>query len=180
MTASTCTCPTKKPVRGVFACFVFHSGDPANWRTWNFALVTASPFEFDPGANDKARRYKVYHDSQTWTSCVTSISGQEAEIPNFQKFPVGWLGVAALARPVRAAPERVLERSSQPPRQYPELTAKVPFASLGSPGRTCAIRTYKKDPNLLTDKLPGNDLRAGTDHSSSPLCSISTVIGTHA
>ena len=32
--------PSKKPVRGVFACFVFHSGDPRELADlWNFALV---------------------------------------------------------------------------------------------------------------------------------------------
>ncbi|MFP6906605.1 MAG: hypothetical protein VCG02_15395 [Verrucomicrobiota bacterium] len=32
-----------KPVRGVFACFVFHSGDPRELADlWNFALVTGS------------------------------------------------------------------------------------------------------------------------------------------
>ena len=31
----------KEPVRGVFACFVFHSGDPRELANlWNFALVT--------------------------------------------------------------------------------------------------------------------------------------------
>ena len=34
-----------KPVRGVFTCFVFHSGDPRELADlWNFALVTVRPF----------------------------------------------------------------------------------------------------------------------------------------
>ena len=56
-----------KTVRGVFACFVFHSGDPRELSDlWNFALVTVPwPFEYDLGVNDKRNgRYKVGHASQ--------------------------------------------------------------------------------------------------------------------
>jgi len=48
-----------KPVRGVFACFVFHSGDPRELADlWNFALVTVPwPFEYDLGVNAGGKLY---------------------------------------------------------------------------------------------------------------------------
>jgi len=56
-----------KTVRGVFACFVFHSQDPRELADlWEFALVTVPwPFEYDLGHNDKRNgRYKLGHPAQ--------------------------------------------------------------------------------------------------------------------
>ena len=56
-----------KPVRGVFVCYVFHSGDPRELADlWDFALVTVPwPFEYDLGHNDKRNgRYKLGHPAE--------------------------------------------------------------------------------------------------------------------
>lgn len=56
--------PNVKVVRGVFVCYVFHSGDPRELaRVWQFALATVPwPFEYDLGVNDKRNgRFKLGH-----------------------------------------------------------------------------------------------------------------------
>ena len=56
--------PGDKPVRGMFVCFVFHSGDPRELaRLWNFALVTVPwPFEYDLGHSRPGDRGQRAHD----------------------------------------------------------------------------------------------------------------------
>ena len=155
-----------KPVRGVFACFVFHSGDPRELADlWNFALVTVPwPFEFDLGVNDKRNgRYKVGHDSQDMDLLLRYLdhAAKRLKRPELSKVPlVGWLGQNGsrlCADLYERAPERVLAWSDSFPnrlRQYPELTAKVPFAFAWEASKAdlrSGIRTYKKDPNPPAD-----------------------------
>ena len=155
-----------KPVRGVFACFVFHSGDPRELADlWNFALVTVPwPFEFDLGVNDKRNgRYKVGHDSQDMDLLLRYLdhAAKKLKRPELSKVPlVGWLGQNGsrlCADLYERAPERVLAWSDSFPnrlRQYPELTAKVPFAFAWEASKAdlrSGIRTYKKDPNPPAD-----------------------------
>ena len=155
-----------KPVRGVFACFVFHSGDPRELADlWNFALVTVPwPFEFDLGVNDKRNgRYKVGHDSQDMDLLLRYLdhAAKKLKRPELSKVPlVGWLGQngSRLCTDLyERAPERVLAWSDSFPnrlRQYPELTAKVPFAFAWEASKAdlrSGIRTYKKDPNPPAD-----------------------------
>ena len=57
----------ERPVRGIFVCFVFHSGDPRELADlWNFALVSVPwPFEYDLGHNDKRNgRFQLGHPAQ--------------------------------------------------------------------------------------------------------------------
>ena len=44
-----------KSVRGIFVCYVFHSGDPRELaRLWNFALVMVPvEYEYDVGFHDR-------------------------------------------------------------------------------------------------------------------------------
>ena len=128
-----------KPVRGVFACFVFHSGDPRELADlWNFALVTVPwPFEYDLGFNDKRNgRYKLGHPVQDMGLLLRYLdhAGKAKKHPELSSVPlVGWLGQngSRMCTDLYArAPERVLAWSDSFPnrlRQYPELTAKVPF-----------------------------------------------------
>ena len=77
-----------KPVRGVFACFVFHSQDPRELADlWNFALVTVPwPFEYDLGINDKRNgRYQAGHPMQNMGLLL-----------RYTKLAIGWaIGIAA-------------------------------------------------------------------------------------
>jgi len=129
-----------KPVRGVFACFVFHSGDPRELADlWNFALVTVPwPFEYDLGHNDKRNgRYKLGHETQDMGLLLRYLerAAEDTKHPELSTVPiVGWLGQGgshSCADLYDRAPDRVLAWSDSFPnrlRQYPELTTKVPFA----------------------------------------------------
>ena len=155
-----------KPVRGVFACFVFHSGDPRELANlWNFALVTVPwPFEYDLGVNDKRNgRYKVGHASQDMGLLLRYLddAGKKLNRPELSKVPiVGWLGQNGsrlCADLFERAPERVLAWSDSFPnrlRQYPEMTKKVPFPFAWEASKAdlrTGTRTYKKDPNPPAD-----------------------------
>jgi len=155
-----------KPVRGVFACFVFHSGDPRELSDlWNFALVTVPwPFEYDLGVNDKRNgRYKEGHASQDMGLLLRYLehAAKKLNRPELSKVPlVGWLGQNGsrlCADLFERAPERVLAWSDSFPnrlRQYPELTAKVPFSfawEVSKADLRSGTRTYKKDPNPPAD-----------------------------
>ena len=129
-----------KPVRGVFACFVFHSGDPRELADlWNFALVTVPwPFEYDLGHNDKRNgRYKLGHATQDMGLLLRYLdrAAKDTKHPELSTVPiVGWLGQngsGMCADLYARSPDRVLAWSDSFPnrlRQYPELTQKVPFA----------------------------------------------------
>lgn len=129
-----------KPVRGVFVCFVFHSSDPRELaRLWNFALVTVPwPFEFDLGVNDKRNgRFKLGHPSQDMGLLLRYLehAAKETKHPELATVPlVGWLGQNGShlgADLFKRAPQRVIAWSDSFANrlaQYPELTAKVPFA----------------------------------------------------
>jgi hypothetical protein len=132
--------PDSKAVRGVFACFVFHSADPRELaRLWNFALVTVPwPFEYDLGINDKRNgRYQVGHAMQNMGLLLRYL-GRAAEAtkrPELAAVPiVGWLGQNGshfCADLERRAPDRVLAWSDSFPdrlRHFPEMTARLPFA----------------------------------------------------
>ena len=129
-----------KPVRGVFVCFVFHSGDPRELaRLWNFALVTVPwPFEFDLGVNDKRNgRFKLGHPAGDMGVLLRYLehAAKETKHPELATVPmVGWLGQNGshlCADLFKRAPQRVLAWSDSFANrlaQFPELTAKVPFA----------------------------------------------------
>jgi len=143
----------ERPVRGVFVCFVFHSGDPRELADlWNFALVTVPwPFEYDLGHNDKrSGRYKLGHEAQDTRLLLRYLERAAAETkhPELATVPiVGWLGQNGshlCADLLAHAPDRVLAWSDSFPnrlRQYKELTQRVPFA--------------------FAWEIPKNDLRAG-------------------
>ena len=142
-----------KPVRGVFVCFVFHSGDPRELADlWNFALVTVPwPFEFDLGHNDKRNgRFKLGHEAQNMGLLLRYLeyAAKETRHPELATVPlVGWLGQNGshlCADLHQRAPERVLAWSDSFPnrlRQFSELTQRVPFA--------------------FAWEIPKNELRAG-------------------
>jgi hypothetical protein len=132
--------PGVKSVRGVFACFVFHSQDPRELaRLWKFALVTVPwPFEYDLGHNDKRNgRYKLGHPMGDMGLLLRylEIAAKETGHPELAVAPIaGWLmqnGPHLCADLYKRAPGRVLAWSDGFPNrivQYPELTARVPFA----------------------------------------------------
>jgi len=129
-----------KPVRGVFVCFVFHSGDPRELaRLWNFALVTVPwPFEFDLGHNDKRNgRFKLGLPAGDMGVLLRYLehAAKETKHPELAAVPiVGWLGQNGShlgADLYKRAPDRVLAWSDSFPNrlaQHPRLTASVPFA----------------------------------------------------
>jgi hypothetical protein len=129
-----------KTVRGVFACFVFHSQDPRQLADlWEFALVTVPwPFEYDLGHNDKRNgRFKVGHpvgDMGTFLRYLEAAA-KETKHPELTTVPiVGWLmqnGPKLGGDLFKRAPERVLAWSDgfpKPVAEAAEMTAKVPFA----------------------------------------------------
>lgn len=132
--------PGERPVRGVFVCFVFHSGDPRELADlWHFALVTVPwPFEFDLGVNDKRNgRFQLGHPAQDMGLLLRYLdhAAKETKRPELATVPlVGWLGQNGshlCADLFKRAPERVLAWSDSFPnrlRQLPELTRGVPFA----------------------------------------------------
>lgn len=127
-------------VRGVFACFVFHSQDPRDLADlWGFALVTVPwPFEYDLGHNDKRNdRYKLGHPMQDMDLFLRYLEAAAKEMnhPEMTRVPiVGWLmqnGPKLCADLYKRAPDRVLAWSDGFPNrvaEVPDLTAKVPFA----------------------------------------------------
>ena len=155
-----------KPVRGVFVCYVFHSGDPRELADlWDFALVTVPwPFEYDLGHNDKRNgRYKLGHPAEDMGLLLRYLdhAGKAKGHPELSSAPiVGWLGQngSRLCADLYArAPERVLAWSDSFPnrlRQYPELTKKVPFPfawEISKADLKSGTRTYKKDKNPPAD-----------------------------
>ena len=129
-----------KTVRGVFACFVFHSQDPRELADlWGFAMVTVPwPFEYDLGHNDKRNgRYELGHpvgDMGVFLRYLEAAA-KETGHPELTTAPiVGWLmqnGPTLCSDLYKRAPDRVLAWSDGFPNrvaQVPELTAKVPFA----------------------------------------------------
>jgi hypothetical protein len=143
----------EQPVRGVFVCFVFHSGDPRELADlWNFALVTVPwPFEYDLGHNDKRNgRFQLGHPAQDMGLLLRYLdrAAKESKHPELATVPlVGWLGQNGshlCADLFKRAPDRVLAWSDSFPgrlRQFPELTQRVPFA--------------------FAWEIPKNELRAG-------------------
>jgi hypothetical protein len=129
-----------KPVRGVFACFVFHSSDPRELADlWNFALVTVPwPFEYDLGHNDKRNgRFQLGHPTQDMGLLLRYLdaAAKETKHPELSTVPiVGWLGQNGshmCADLYQRAPDRVLAWADSFPnrlRNFPELTKEVPFA----------------------------------------------------
>lgn len=155
-----------QPVRGVFACFVFHSGDPRELADlWNFALVTVPwPFEYDLGVNDKRNgRYKLGHESQNMGLLLRYLeaAGKESKHPELATVPiVGWLGQNGsrlCADLYERAPGRVLAWSDSFPnalRKFPKLTANVPYPFAWEANKAdlkSGQRTYRKDPDPPVD-----------------------------
>jgi hypothetical protein len=132
--------PGVERVRGVFACFVFHSADPRELaRLWKFALVTVPwPFEYDLGHNDKRNgRFKAGHPVGDMGVFLRFLeeAAREAKHPELSTAPiVGWLGQNGshlCADLYKRVPERVLAWADAFPNrlaQYPALTEKIPFA----------------------------------------------------
>ncbi|QDU92484.1 hypothetical protein [Lignipirellula cremea] len=165
--------PGKQPVRGVFVCFVFHSGDPRELADlWNFALVTVPhPFEYDLGNNDKRNgRYKLGHAQQDMGLLLRYLDHAAEKLGRHELATtplVGWLGQngSRLCADLYArAPERVLAWSDSFPQQLrssPELTQAVPFAFAWEIPKS-DLRSGKR--SWRTDDLPADDLscRAST------------------
>ncbi|MEZ5304006.1 MAG: hypothetical protein R3F11_25700 [Verrucomicrobiales bacterium] len=155
-----------KAVRGVFACFVFHSADPRELADlWNFALVTVPwPFEFDLGHNDQRNgRYKLGHEPGDMGVLLRYLgrAAEQTGHPELATVPiVGWLGQngSHLCADLYArAPERVLAWGDSFPnrlRQYPQLTAAVPFAfawEISNGELRDGIRRYKNEGEAPAD-----------------------------
>jgi hypothetical protein len=155
-----------RSVRGVFVCFVFHSGDPRELaRLWDFALVTVPwPLEYDLGHNDKrSGRYKLGHPTQDMGLLLRYLEhAAEATMhPELKTVPlVGWLGQNGShmgADLNQRAPQRVLAWSDSFPnrlRQYPELTQRVPFAfawEISKKELNEQARAYKPDDQPVED-----------------------------
>jgi len=155
-----------EPVRGVFACFVFHSGDPRELADlWDFALVTVPwPFEYDLGHNDKRNgRYKLGHEMQDMGLLLRYLDHAAAKTGHAELSTVpivGWLGQNGshlCADLYRRAPDRVLAWSDSFPnrlRQYPELTQNVPFPfawEISKADLRTGKRTYPKDADPPKD-----------------------------
>ena len=129
-----------KTVRGVFACFVFHSQDPRQLADlWEFALVTVPwPFEYDLGHNDQRNgRFKLGHPVGHMGTFLRYLeaAAKETKHPELTTVPiVGWLmqnGPKLGGDLFKRAPERVLAWSDGFPKPVAEaasMTAKVPFA----------------------------------------------------
>lgn len=132
--------PGVDAVRGIFVCFVFHSGDPRELaRLWKFALVTVPwPFEYDLGHNDKRNgRYKLGHPVGDMGLLLRYLEAAARDLnrPELSTAPlVGWLGQNGShlgADLLKRAPERLLAWSDAFPDRlvkFPELTTRVPFA----------------------------------------------------
>lgn len=128
-------------VRGIFVCYVFHSGDPRELaRLWQFALVTVpTPFEYDLGFFDKRNaRGKEGRPVGNMGVLLSYLdeAAKELKRPELSKAPiVGWAGQngSVMANDLyKRAPERLLcWTDSWYPAwlKYPELIAKVPVAS---------------------------------------------------
>ena len=160
--------PGGQPVRGVFVCFVFHSGDPRELAdVWNFALVTVPwPFEFDLGHNDKRNgRFQLGHPAQDMGLLLRYLdhAAKETQHPELATAPlVGWLGQNGshlCADLFKRAPARVLAWSDSFPnrlRQFPELTRSVPFAfawEIPKNELRAGQRIYKNDADAPHNKL---------------------------
>ena len=156
----------EKPVRGVFVCFVFHSGDPRELADlWNFAMVTVPwPFIYDLGHNDKrSGRYKLGHPTQDMGLLLRYLdhAAKATKHPELSTVPlVGWLGQNGshlCADLYKRAPKRVLAWSDSFPnrlRRYPELTQNVPFPfawEVSKRDLRSGKRSYKKDKNPPAD-----------------------------
>lgn len=154
------------PVRGVFVCFVFHSGDPRELaRLWSFGLVTVPwPFEFDLGHNDKRNgRFKLGHPVGDMNLLLRYLehAAKETKHPELATAPiVGWLGQNGshlAADLLKRAPQRVLAWSDSFPdrlRQFPELTRQVPFAfawEISKPELKTGMRVSKTSEGPLQD-----------------------------
>lgn len=132
--------PNVDNVRGIFVCYVFHSQDPRELaRLWRFALVTVPfPFEYDLGHNDKRNgRYKLGHPVGNMGTLLEflNVAAKETKHPELAVAPlVGWLGQNGShlgADLFKRAPDRIVAWTDSFPNtlaQYPEFTAKVPFA----------------------------------------------------
>ena len=155
-----------KPVRGIFACFVFHSSDPRELaRLWNFALVTVPwPFEYDLGHNDKRNgRFKLGHPTQDMGLLLRYLdyAAKETKHPELSTVPiVGWLGQNGsreCADLYARAPQRVLAWGDSFPnrlRQYPDVTQKVPFAfawEISKKELREKTRNYREDEKSVDD-----------------------------
>lgn len=155
-----------KPVRGVFACFVFHSADPRELADlWNFAIVTVPwPFEYDLGHNDKRNgRYKLGHETQNMGLLLRYLeqAAKSTNHPELATTPiVGWLGQNGsrqCADLYTHASSRVLAWTDSFPnrlRQHPELTKAVPFAfawEIDKKDLRSGDRSYKSGDEPVAD-----------------------------
>ena len=156
----------KRPVRGVFICFVFHSADPRELADlWDFALVSVPhSFEYDLGHLDKRDdRYKLGHEQQDMGLLLRylHVAAKELNHPELSTVPlVGWLGQNGsqmCADLYQRAPHRVLAWSDSFPnrlRKYPELTQAVPFAfawEISKSELRSGERAYRDDDQPVND-----------------------------
>lgn len=157
-----------QPVRGVFACIVFHSADPRELAdAWNFALVTVpTPHLFDLGDRDKRnKRSELGHPAQGMKLLLRYLNEAatgtgHAELATAPL--VGWFGQGGAhfcQELLQLAPGRVLAWSDSfagPLRQYPELTRSVPYAlawEVSKPDLQARRRTPHKNNPAVHDDL---------------------------
>jgi hypothetical protein len=165
--------PGAESVRGIFVCYVFHSGDPRELaRLWRFALVTIPwPFEYDLGYNDKRNgRYKLGHPVGNMGLLLRYLETAAGETKHRELVTVplvGWLGQngAPLCNDLYArAPGRVLAwADAWYPAwlKYPELVANVPVASAWEFNNEKARRELRENrmEEVKTKPTPAADLR---------------------
>jgi len=162
-----------KPVRGVFVCFVFHSGDPRELADlWNFALVTIPwPFEYDLGVNDKRNgRFQLGHPVGSMDLLLRYLARAAKDLnhPELATVPiVGWVGQNGshlCADLYKRAPDRVLAWSDSFPnrlRQFPELTKSVPFPFAWEISKN-DLKNRTRTPNANESPLADLSCRANT------------------
>lgn len=158
--------PSDKPVRGVFVCFVFHSADPREVAdAWNFAMVTITRDTIkDLGTRDKKTGKRTLGYMDKGMGLILSYLEHAAEYsghPELRAAPiVGWLGQAGshfCSDLYKRAPDRVLawaDSFGSQLRNYPELTAKVPFPfawEVRKGDLTSRRRTHKRNVGPLED-----------------------------
>ena len=134
--------PDTKSVRGVFVCYVFHSGDPRELaRLWNFALVLVPvEFEYDVGFYDRRNLRPKKTGLKVGNMGVVldylATAAKELKRPELATVPiVGWMGqngAHICGDLFKRAPERVLAWGDAwygDWKKHPELVASVPVAS---------------------------------------------------
>lgn len=158
-------------VRGVFVCYVFHSGDPRELaRLWRFALVTVpTQFEYDLGYYDKRNPRGVAGLPKGDMSVLLrylEAAARETSRPELAVAPiVGWLGQngsVMCADLFKRAPDRVIAWTDAwygAWSKHPEMIARVPVASAWELKEGERAGERAKAGNVAGKPTPAPDLR---------------------